>query len=219
MATTHIKHETKPTPTAATDIPHETKPALTAATHIPHETKPTLTATEFKERALAYRARAKAIFREEVEGALRNPDISEARKSAANLSEWQLGIDTAKSRVGCCKYRFKQITLSREVVDRGGAVELIRDTIKHELAHALTKGHHHDATWKSVCVALGGDGERVCQDSAAKELVSCSVEIWCPKRAGPEDKTHFYRKGHKRPRPGSMCPACHTPVLFRRGQF
>lgn len=31
----------------------------------------------------------------------------------------------------------------------------VRHTILHEIAHLLTPGHHHDRTWKTVCLSLG----------------------------------------------------------------
>ena len=31
----------------------------------------------------------------------------------------------------------------------------VRDTILHEIAHALTLGHGHDNTWKRKCVEIG----------------------------------------------------------------
>lgn len=39
-------------------------------------------------------------------------------------------------------------------------------TVPHELAHlvnmaGLAPGHAHDANWKKVCIALGGDGKRL----------------------------------------------------------
>jgi hypothetical protein len=38
--------------------------------------------------------------------------------------------------------------------------EAIKDTIIHEIAHALTKGHNHNNVWKRKCIELGGDGQR-----------------------------------------------------------
>lgn len=33
-------------------------------------------------------------------------------------------------------------------------------TIRHEVAHALTIGHGHDATWARKCIELGGNGKQ-----------------------------------------------------------
>ena len=36
----------------------------------------------------------------------------------------------------------------------------VKDTVLHEIAHALTPGHHHDKVWKAKCVELGATPER-----------------------------------------------------------
>lgn len=51
----------------------------------------------------------------------------------------------------------KRIELSGKLVDMNTEERVMR-TIIHEVAHALTEGHGHDAVWKRKCIELGGDG-------------------------------------------------------------
>lgn len=62
---------------------------------------------------------------------------------------------------GCCNYTSKIINLSQEYV-ACPAVTLddIRNTALHEIAHALTPGHHHDDVWRQKALEIGCDGKR-----------------------------------------------------------
>ena len=54
-----------------------------------------------------------------------------------------------------CRYGTRTIELSVFLVDRNGPEE-VRDTILHEIAHALVgPGHGHDAVWKRQCIEIG----------------------------------------------------------------
>ena len=62
------------------------------------------------------------------------------------------------------RYRYsrlghKSIELSTKLVQIND-VERVRLTILHEVAHALTEGHGHDAVWQAKLLELGGDGKR-----------------------------------------------------------
>ena len=62
------------------------------------------------------------------------------------------------------RYRYsrlghKSIELSTKLVQIND-VERVRLTILHEVAHALTEGHGHDAVWKAKLLEIGGDGKR-----------------------------------------------------------
>ena len=62
--------------------------------------------------------------------------------------------------MGLCHYVAKTIELSIHFVDHNGPEE-IRDTILHEIAHALVgAGHGHNATWKKKCVEIGAKPQR-----------------------------------------------------------
>lgn len=54
---------------------------------------------------------------------------------------------------------------------------LLNDTVPHEVAHTVCQafpnfGRNHDAGWKRVCVALGGNGRRCYSEDDAPEAVA-----------------------------------------------
>jgi len=73
--------------------------------------------------------------------------------------DYKFQFSSAKKRFGSCNYRTKTIKLSCPMVLLNSEEE-VRKVILHEIAHALTKGHHHDAVWQAKCLEIGGDGKR-----------------------------------------------------------
>ncbi|NBT51009.1 MAG: hypothetical protein EBT12_05555, partial [Marivivens sp.] len=74
-----------------------------------------------------------------------------------------IDFDDAKTRFGQCRYTPKEISLSRPLT-KANDEEQVRDTILHEIAHALTPGEGHGNVWKKVAIKIGCDGKR-CYDS------------------------------------------------------
>lgn len=83
------------------------------------------------------------------------------KREEHGLKFWKLEYKSMYRRLGICKYAPKTIVLSKEFVEQG-TDEQIKDTILHEIAHALTQGHHHDQVWKAKCIEIGGNGMRKC---------------------------------------------------------
>lgn len=85
------------------------------------------------------------------------------------LDGWRVGFDTAKRRAGVCDYRRRRISLSAPLT-RLHAEEEVRDTVLHEIAHALA-GHAagHGPLWQATARRIGctatrcvpGDAPRV----------------------------------------------------------
>src|SRR6202021_1020386 len=80
------------------------------------------------------------------------------------LSEWEFGINNNVRRAGVCYYPRKsapgRIELSAHFMERNSEEE-IRDTILHEIAHALVgPGHGHDAVWQAKSLETGANPER-----------------------------------------------------------
>jgi len=94
-------------------------------------------------------------------------NLSKAEKKANELltkhgltkKGWRFEFDNAIRRFGCCKYYSKTITMSRKLTELNDEENVI-DTILHEIAHALTPGHHHDSVWQAKAREIGCDGNR-----------------------------------------------------------
>ncbi|MFH0834477.1 MAG: SprT-like domain-containing protein [Patescibacteria group bacterium] len=73
-----------------------------------------------------------------------------------DLSHWNFKFDRAKRRFGCCNFSTRTISLSK-ILTELNAPEKVRDTLLHEIAHALVGPRHgHDSLWKKQVRALGG---------------------------------------------------------------
>lgn len=96
-----------------------------------------------------------------VNEAVRN---AKALLAVHGLTDWTIKLDSAKNRAGRCTYSTRTISLSRVLIELRSP-EDTRNTVLHEIAHALTPGHHHDAVWARKCIAIGGNGQRTHTDS------------------------------------------------------
>lgn len=110
-----------------------------------------------------------------------------------SLDGWKFRYDRAKKRAGCCKYRPKTITLSYHYVTLNAhKPDDIRDTLLHEIAHALAgPGTHHGPIWKMWCRKIGARPVR-CYDVKDVTMPKGKYVAACPKC------TRVYHK-HKKP--------------------
>ena len=76
-----------------------------------------------------------------------------------HLTGWTFAWNNRVRSYGLCNYTTKTISLSR-VITSTRTIEEVKETIAHEIAHALCPGHHHDDIWAAKSVELGGTGER-----------------------------------------------------------
>jgi predicted SprT family Zn-dependent metalloprotease len=122
--------------------------------------------------------------------------VSEAYDLATKLLQehglrqkgWVIDIDNAKRRFGCCNYTQKEISLSRPLIEANDYAQVL-DTILHEIAHALTPGHHHDEVWKAKCREIGCKDER-CYSDKDTVLIAGKYTAVC----GGCGKTHSRHK-------------------------
>ena len=122
------------------------------------------------------------------------------------LQNWSLKLDHARRRAGLCDYRQKVISLSRHYV-RNADIEHVRDTILHEIAHALVGPNHgHDAVWRMKAREIGCTATR-CH---TLEFAAPPWEMYCPMGC-------FTSPRHRRTA-NLVCAKCKTAVQYRRGQ-
>jgi predicted SprT family Zn-dependent metalloprotease len=102
------------------------------------------------------------------------------------LDGWTVVLDRAKTRAGVCRADRREIGLSGPLTALHEEAE-VRDTVLHEIAHALVGPRHgHDAVWRATARRIGCSAERT---SSA------------PRPPGPWTGT---------------CPAGHTATRHRR---
>lgn len=76
------------------------------------------------------------------------------------LHDWTFEFDRAKRRFGYCSYKRKTISLSKHLVALNSEAD-VRDTILHEIAHALVGSNNgHNYKWRSMCITVGAKPER-----------------------------------------------------------
>lgn len=114
------------------------------------------------------------------------------------LDGWTVTFDTAKRRAGVCHFATRVIGLSAALTRLHDEVE-VRDTVLHEIAHALVGPRHgHDAVWAAQARAIGSTGSR-CLPADAPRVQAPWVGV-C--RGG-----HVVER-HRRPERVMACRTC-----------
>jgi predicted SprT family Zn-dependent metalloprotease len=73
---------------------------------------------------------------------------------------WRFAFDHAKLRAGACHFGRRTISVALGYAQEADDGE-IRDTLLHEIAHALVgRQHHHDAVWQAKARELGCSAKR-----------------------------------------------------------
>jgi predicted SprT family Zn-dependent metalloprotease len=119
---------------------------------------------------------------------------------------WTVKYDNCRARAGQCDQRTKTLSFSRHLIVRGPIKEL-RNTLLHEIAHALAGSKHgHDRTWRNIAVKIGCDGERchTMELTRPKWRFLCSAGCW-------EITCHRRCKGHKQ-----TCKQCNAACIYVR---
>ena len=104
------------------------------------------------------------------------------------LHDWSFTFNRRKCDMGLCLFGPKVIALSRHFV-RLNEEDVVRDTLLHEIAHALVgPGHGHDHIWKRKCLEIGAKPERVC------DTVAMPAGRWLAQCGGCGMLHHKHRK-------------------------
>ena len=135
-------------------------------------------------------------------------DLPDARTLADRLllehglTGWRVELDGAKTRAGVCRYAERVIGLSAPLTRLHDAVE-VRDTLLHEIAHALVGPEHgHDRVWQATAQRIGCSGRRCLEPTSPR--VGGSWTGVCP--AG------HVKERHRRPERVVSCARC-SPVF------
>lgn len=111
---------------------------------------------------------------------------------------WSVIFDNAKRRAGVCRQGQRLIGLSAPLT-RLHSVEEVRETLLHEIAHALVGASHgHDAVWAAQARALGSSAQR-CLSEDAPTVAAPWLGV-CP--AG------HTQERHRRPERVQACGRC-----------
>jgi len=77
-----------------------------------------------------------------------------------SLLGWKFKFDRAHMRFGCCNFGTKTISISKVLTELNSPAK-VRDTILHEIAHALVgKRNAHNLRWKTKAREIGCRAER-----------------------------------------------------------
>ena len=116
---------------------------------------------------------------------------------------WTVKYDHARARAGRCKHRAKVLSFSRNLIARGSPADM-RNTLLHEIAHALAGPRHgHDRTWRALALRIGCNGNQ-CHNmelASAKWTYQCSAGCW-----------HVAR--FKRSYTGATCKQCGAACVY-----
>ncbi|MBZ5735408.1 SprT-like domain-containing protein [Nocardioides sp. TRM66260-LWL] len=114
------------------------------------------------------------------------------------LDDWQVRLDSAKRRAGVCRHDRRIIGLSAPLTLLHAEAE-VRETVLHEIAHALAgPEHQHDAVWRAIARRIGSTGARCVSPEAPR--VEGAWRGVCP--AG-----HVVER-HRRPERVLSCGRC-----------
>ena len=124
------------------------------------------------------------------------------------LHEWTFRFSAARGRLGECRERERLIRLSRRHAVNGGPRE-VRDTILHEIAHALAGAKaRHGPAWKAVARRLGATPKARAEEGkdaradreAAKARFRAGMEVSFRMRGGQLRAGVIVRMNPKRAR-------------------
>lgn len=80
-----------------------------------------------------------------------------------NLQDWHIRLttDVQCGYFGLCSYKDKTIILNAHHIDTHPEIE-VKNTILHEIAHALCPGHQHNDVWATKATEIGCDNTEPC---------------------------------------------------------
>lgn len=96
-------------------------------------------------------------------------DLALSLMAHYQLSNWTFKFNRKKSSFGVCYFFQQRIELSSVLVECN-SLDQVRDTILHEIAHAIAFTLYNDCAhgihWQEVCKIIGAKPERFADESA-----------------------------------------------------
>ncbi len=120
---------------------------------------------------------------------------------------WRFHFETTANRAGVCRHGAKTIGMAVSYALRAGWRD-IRDTLLHEIAHAIVGStHHHDSVWKAKAREIGCSAERctTLTHSAGRWIARCAS---C-------GRTWVRHRLTARLRRGVRCGRCDTRLAWK----
>lgn len=138
-------------------------------------------------------------------------ELTAARLLAATLIEqhnvlYSFGWCNHVKAAGICDYQNRTIWLSRPVTLLN-TEEMVRNTILHEIAHALTPGDGHGHQWKAACVRIGANPSRLLYEDGVKVIAPPPKFQLFAECCGTSGKV-WYKKPRRLDYSGAYCVKC-----------
>lgn len=122
------------------------------------------------------------------------------------LNGWKFEFNTRKTSLGLCSYSKQTISLSSYLLQLMSDAE-VKNTLLHEIAHALTKGDGHGNIWRRKFIELGGNGNRTTTlECTFEEHPKTKYSLTCP-------CCGYVIPKHRKPKRESSCGKC-NPFKF-----
>lgn len=144
-------------------------------------------------------------------------EFARAELNKNNLSDWKVKVkvDQKQSFLGLCIYKDKSIVINAHHVDLHPESEVI-DTIRHEIAHALTPGHAHDSVWEAKAKELGLINPVTCSFLDLPDYVIDAFRSGDTIEMTIEEETIIRKKPvYKLTKYQDACPECGKPAKER----
>ena len=130
------------------------------------------------------------------------------REHGLDARGWTFAFDNAKRRGGQCRHSDKTITMSKHLVPMWDEGQ-VRDTLIHEVAHALVGPHNgHGSVWAAKMRELGAKPER----THSNETVQGRYSAWCPNCATEVYRAHRFTAAMRQGR--HLHSTCRTAVTW-----
>lgn len=122
-----------------------------------------------------------------------------------NLNDWTFGFNKNKRRLGVCKHKEKRIEVS--IYHLTNDDEDVKNTILHEIAHAICPKRGHGIEWKRCCRLVGAIPERC--GTSSLDHAPHKWELKC-------STCNHISKMHRKPKRRLACAKCCKVYNFNR---